>query len=82
MEVVDSLNNQMEKKKSAYAPPFLCVSGGKNISIEIDGHHMWSLLADDREEDEKTGEYEPLEPFIKRKFNKYVDGLANLKFDI
>jgi hypothetical protein len=48
--------------------------------IEFGTNVLWCSENDDREFDEGTNEYEPFKPFIKRKFNEWIDKLYLLKF--
>lgn len=47
--------------------------------IEFMGHVLWSTEDDDRDYIEETDDFEPLAPFVRRKFNELIDNLSALK---
>lgn len=50
--------------------------------ISFEETPIWNSEMDEREYIAEDDDYEPLVPFIKREFNKWVDGLNSLKFEI
>lgn len=61
---------------------FTWTTNGYVDVILFDETVLWSSETDDREYIAEGDDYEPLVPFIKREFNRLVDGLNGLKFEI
>jgi len=47
--------------------------------IEFMGYVLWSTEDDEREYIEDKDDYEPLAPFVRRKFNELINNLSTLK---
>ena len=58
---------------------WLAPTDGFASVIEFMGHVLWSTEDDDRDYIEETDDFEPLAPFVRRKFNELIDNLSALK---
>lgn len=47
--------------------------------ISFNDYVLWSFEDDEREFNEELNEYEPLLPFVKKKFNGYLEELNKMK---
>jgi hypothetical protein len=81
--VVLNLNSELIENNENF-----CTNYGIGLTYRTDGYSkiiefmefaLWSDDDDEREYNEKTDEFEPLEPFVKRKLNELIDNLTSLK---
>jgi len=79
--VLDELNEWLEVC-GENERQFTWSTDGYEDFIAFEGKVLWNTINEDREFNEEENDYEPLVPFIKREFNKWVDGLNSLKFEI
>ena len=65
-----------------------CVEYGVGLQFNTDGYasvitfmdfELWSTENDERTYFEEIDDYEPLAPFVRRKFNELIDNLSSLK---
>ena len=80
-EVLDELNAWLEacgEKERQFG----WGTDGLEDFINFECKVLWSTIKEASEFNEDENDYEPLVPFIKREFNKWVDGLNSLKFEI
>lgn len=79
--VVINLNDSIEESCEDVKYYFHLESSGEYMRIMFQGIELWNSVEDEREYlDEKEEEYEPLEPYVKRKFNEFVDEVQKCKF--
>lgn len=82
IEAINTIFNINEKIYESFNPPAEYTLGiqlridGTILVIEFFGDPIWRDDEDDRNFDEGTNEYEPLEPFIR---NRIKECLENLK---
>lgn len=55
------------------------VSDGYHTNIKFLGVDIWHSEDDDREWSEATENYEPLEPYLRRKINEELDKLMKVR---
>ncbi len=79
-EIVRELNTELYEQHKEEDSYFECRTTGFVWMILFDGILLWSSEDDDRDFDEDTDEYEPLMPFIKKRFNQLADKLHKLRF--
>lgn len=67
-----------------------CIENGLGISYATDGYVqlitfmdfvLWNDDDDERDYIDEEDDYEPLEPFIRQKFNELITGLSRLKME-
>jgi hypothetical protein len=80
--VVYNINSELYEMSEDF-----CVENGIGLSfstdgyasvIEFMGHVLWSTENDEREYIEETDDYEPLAPFVRRKFNELIANFVSL----
>lgn len=80
LQVIDVLNELIYDEKNQYRERFSLLIDGHYIVIQFGSVCLWCSDEDDREFYEQTNRYEPMFPFIQRKFNAYVEDLYSLHF--
>lgn len=65
--------------ESKYSMPVLLTTDGTSLLIEICGTQIWNDDEDDREFSEEKNEYEPLEPFLRKKINEELELIKKIK---
>lgn len=87
LEVVEELNNDLaERFPDNQLDFFFYVSSGYCDAILFNNDEsIWDSENDEREwiegEDNRSGQYEDLLPFVKKKFNQYLERINKLKFE-
>ena len=80
IDLVYELNEELfEKYADQVSGFFEYNTDGYSHLIKFGGFVLWNSEDDDRSYVEKTDEYEPLEPFIRKEFNRMIDQLKKLK---
>jgi hypothetical protein len=84
LEVIEKLNIELFEKTGEDELDFSYMTNGFFEVIKFNNYVLWSSENDTRqwlernETNLKSG-YEPLEPFLRREFNKYFEKLSKLK---
>jgi hypothetical protein len=79
LEIVDNLNSELYDKYEEETHFFSYRTNGHHDMILFDEEIIWTDDWDDREFNEETDNYEPLEPYIKKLFNEYIEKISRLK---
>lgn len=79
-EVVRALNTELFETDGEENTQFEFTTTGFAQIITFGEMVVWSSEDDNREFFEDLNEYEPMETFIRKEFNKRIDHLATLKF--
>lgn len=79
IEIVRELNTELYERFGEVEKGFEYSTTGFVDTISFDGVLLWNSEMDDREFIEEKNDYEPFEPYIRRVFNDYIQGLALLK---
>ena len=81
--IVYNINNELYESNEAF-----CREYGTGLQFKTDGFasvitfmdfEIWSTENDEREYIDEEDDYEPLAPFVRRKFNELIANLASLK---
>lgn len=81
IEIVSNLNQEIfDKLDNEYEYGFSYSTDGYSDSIMYGETIIWHSEMDDREWIEDKNDYEDFEPFIKKKFNDFINKLDLLKF--
>lgn len=80
VELVRDLNMELFEKHGEAENGFEYLTDGFDDVIVFEGVVLWNTATDVREWIEEENDYEPLEPYIKKKFNEHADRLVGLKF--
>jgi hypothetical protein len=78
VSINDTIIGSMDSK-SEYSMPILLTTDGASLLIEIYGVQIWNDDEDDREFSEEKNEYEPLEPFLRKKINEELELIKKIK---
>ena len=82
---VDSIINTLQCEVSSqldddvFPVIFELHSNGLYITVNLFGQRIWDDDNDDRKYRDKTKDYEPLEPYLRKKANKLFKKLKGLK---
>ena len=79
LEIVEQLNQELYDKHKEDYYYFTFRSSGYVDSIWFNDECLWDSENNEREFIEKDNDYEPLLPFVKKKFNEYIKELSKLK---
>ncbi len=79
LDTVNELNEELYEKIGESGEFFTYSYNGYANIIGFGDIQLWHSEIDDREFNEDKNEYEPLKPYIKRKFNEYIDKLNTYK---
>jgi hypothetical protein len=86
-EIVRLISNLNEELMENGENEDFCLNYGAWFSYKTDGYinvilfmdiMLWNDDNDEREYDDKLDDYEPLEPFIQKRFNEVVEGINKL----
>lgn len=77
-DVISELNGELFEKFGDTEMDFGYTTNGYVDVVTFDDVVLWHSENDDREFDEEKNDWEPFEPFIKRKFNEWVTKLNKL----
>ncbi len=80
IDVVNELNQELFDEHEETIHSFSYLTNTYAEVILFDDILLWGSETDDREFNEDENDYEPIGPFIKRKFNEYVEELYSLRF--
>ena len=80
VDIVQELNAELYDNFGEVEMNFGYTTNGYCDIITFGDNLIWDSENDERNFDEKTGEYEPFIPFIKLVFNDWVDEINSLKF--
>lgn len=75
-----NLNLELWAKFNEESSPFSYTTYGNHAVILFENHVLWDSEDDEREFYEDTNKYEPLKPFVKKKYNEWVEKLNKFKF--
>lgn len=81
IDAINELNYDLYERFGEVDNQFNYSTDGNVDVIKFGGIILWHSEDDDREFDESTDNYEPIIPFIKRKFNNWIDEVQSLRFD-
>ena len=84
IKIIQTLNEELDEKMKTFDHGFYFSysTEGYIHMIEFMNELLWDSENEGRKFDKEKNEYEPLMPYIKRKFNDYVDELNKIKFEI
>lgn len=82
IHIVNNLNDHLQTIDPKTCSCFSYNTNGYQTLIMFDDVIIWTDVDDERFFDENKNDYEPLEPFIKREFNKYLDDMNKFRFNI
>jgi len=82
IEIVRELNIELFEKYNDNENSFYYETNGMFDVIKFNDTILWYSDDDERKFSYKTNDYEPLLPFIKNQYMKFVDKLSNINFDI
>jgi hypothetical protein len=78
--IIFSLNREIARQTESSATmlqPLVFVSDGDSQGIKFLGLSVWNSDEDEREE--KDGELEPLEGFVRREVQELIETISNIK---
>ncbi len=82
VQIINNLNDHLEKIDDKTSSCFSYKTNGYQTLIMFDDNILYNDDWDERFFDEDKNDYEPLEPFIKKEFNKYLDDLNKFRFNV
>ena len=82
LETVNELNSELYERVGEVKEQFYYMTTGFIDVVGFGDVMLWNSEMDDRLFNEETGNYEPFTPFIKRKFNEYIDRLHTFRFNV
>lgn len=87
LQAVEKLNQNLWDRfeDNNQVDSFYYITSGLVDSVFFNDECLWCSENDDRERiegvDNRSGQYEEFLPFIKKKFNEYVDRITKFKFE-
>lgn len=81
-QIINNLNDHLQTIDPNTCSCFNYKTNGYQTLIMFDDTIIWNDDWDERFFDEDKNDYEPLEPFIKKEFNKYLDELNKFRFNV
>ena len=82
LETVNELNSELYERVGEVEEQFYYTTTGFIDVVGFGDVMLWNSEMDDRLFNEETGKYEPFTPFVKRKFNEYIDRLQTFRFNV
>lgn len=83
LHIVEDLNQEIfDKYGETFSQifTFTVVAIGFYTSINFLGQVIWNSEEDDREWIEESNDYEPFEPYLRKKINELIQQISTLKF--
>ena len=80
LETINELNAELYDKVGETEDYFSYSTNGFVDIISFGDKILWNSEMDNRTFNEETDNYEPLTPYIKKIFNKWVDSLQTFRF--
>lgn len=82
LDIINNLNSHLEEIDDKTSYRFSYKNNGYQTLIMFGEHILYNDDWDERGFDEEKDDYEPLEPFIKKQFNKNLDELNKFRFNV
>lgn len=79
IQATRALNSELIELYGVTETPFEYSTNGENEIITFSSITMWSSVDDERKWNEKTDEYEPLLPYVRKQFNNWRKFIKSLK---
>jgi len=80
LDTVNELNGELYEKHGVVEEQFYYTTNGIIDIIGFGNIMLWNSEEDDRKFIEETDNYEPFTPYIKEKFNEYLNKLQKFYF--
>ena len=83
INTVASINDEINNLPNAAAVIITIelLSNGQDLQISFMDDVLWTSSEDDRNFDDKTNSYEPLEPFIRKKYEELIKIIYNQRLN-
>jgi hypothetical protein len=82
IQIVNNLNDHLETIDPKTCSCFNYKTNGYQTLIMFGEHILYNDDWDERGFDEEKDDYEPLEPYLKRRFNENLDELNKFRFNV